>query len=81
MSARLSRVGEVEQDGHSGCVVVGAVVDVAVEDAEVVVVGRDEHVFIGGHGAAYYPDHIASAGAAQAVSDERLVETASEQGL
>ena len=74
-------VGEVEQDGHSGGVVVGAVVDVAIEDAEVVVVGRDEHVFIGGHGAAYYPDHIASAGTAQAVGDEGLVETASEEGL
>ena len=74
-------VGEVEQDGHSGCVVVGAVVDVAVEDAEVVVVGRYEHVFIRRYGAAYYPDHIAPAGAAQAVGDERLEETAAEEWL
>ena len=79
MSARLSRhVREIEQDRDSGGVVVGSVVDVAVEDAEVVVVCGDEYILVRRHSARYYTYYIAACDVACRVRRKRLIETVSE---
>ena len=74
-------VGEVEQDGHSGGVVIGTVVDIAVQDTQMVVVSRDEHIFVRRDCARHDAYDIASDCAACRVGQERLVETAFAERL
>ena len=74
-------IGEVEQDGHSGGVVVGTVVDIAVQDTQMVVVSRDEHVFVRRYRARHDAYDIASDCAACRVGKKRLVETAFAERL
>ena len=69
-------IGEVEQDGHSGGVVIGTVVDIAVQDTQMVVVSRDEHVFVRRYRARHDAYDIAADCAACRVGQERLIETA-----
>ena len=74
-------VGEVEQDGHSGGVVIGTVVDIAVQDTQMVVVSRDEHVLVRRHRARHETYDIAADCAACRVGQKRLVETAFAERL
>ena len=74
-------VGEVEQDSHSGGVVIGTVVDIAVKDSQMVVVRRDEHVFVRRDCARHETYDIATDCAACRVGQERLVETACTERL
>ena len=57
---RPEHVREIEQDRDSGGVVVGSVVDVAVEDAEVVVVCGDEYILVRRHRSSDDTDNISS---------------------
>ena len=74
-------VGEVEQDGHSGGVVIGTVVDIAVKDSQMVVVSRDYHIFVRRYRARHETYDIAADCAACRVGRERLVETAFAERL
>ena len=72
---------EVEQDSHSGGVVIGTVVDIAVQDTQMVVVSRDYHIFVRRYRARHETYDVAADCAACRVGQERLVETACTERL